>query len=98
MGLGRTDKKGKESTMQSVTWKRKANVYGPDFYSIKDNHQVPQWDKMFAVTEGENSSRKNLSLAPMESCKHKCLSKWLDSSLFYICVAEIKSRFKELRK
>ena len=39
--------------MRSETWRRKVKKknYGPDFHSVENNQQVPQWSSMLAAME-----------------------------------------------
>lgn len=45
---------------------KESKSHSPDLLSVENNHQVSQWNSMCAMTDGENGSRRILTLAPTE--------------------------------
>ena len=45
-GQDKGDKKSND--MLSVTWRKKVKNCGPDFHSVENHQQVPQWSCMLA--------------------------------------------------
>lgn len=71
MGLGRADNGNKENNVLFGDLEKERKSHGPDLHSVEDNHQGFQWNSTCAVTDGENSSSKILTLTPTERCGDK---------------------------